>query len=77
MVLFRTTAPLLFYIDEPFMQCGQSPTQASRTVLRWFVIDAVPMSDIDINGLVALTDLQQKLASRTFSTTGLEAKASC
>ena len=32
--------------------------------MRWFVIDAIPISDVDINGLAVLKDLQQKLASR-------------
>ena len=64
MVLFRFNAPLVFFNADHFKQCALSAAQASGTDLRWFVIDAIPISDIDINGLVVLKDLQQKLASR-------------
>ena len=63
MVLFRFNAPLCFNAGH-FKQCALSAAQASGKDLRWFVIDAIPISDIDINGLVVLKDLQQKLASR-------------
>ena len=32
--------------------------------LEWFVIDAIPISDIDTDGLYALRDLNQTLAQR-------------
>ena len=64
MVLFRFNAPLVFFNADHFKQCALSAAQASGDDLRWFVIDAIPISDIDINGLVVLKDLQQKLASR-------------
>ena len=64
MVLFRFNAPLVFFNADHFKQCALSAAQASGKDLRWFVIDAIPISDIDINGLVVLKDLQQKLASR-------------
>ena len=32
--------------------------------LEWFVIDAIPISDIDTDGLYALRDLNQMLAQR-------------
>ena len=64
MVLFRFNAPLVFFNADHFKQCALSAAQASGDDLRWFVIDAIPISDIDINGLVVLKDLQQKLLSR-------------
>ena len=64
MVLFRFNAPLAFFNADHFKQCALSAAQASGKDLRWFVIDAIPISDIDINGLVVLKDLQQKLLSR-------------
>ena len=64
MVLFRFNAPLVFFNADHFKQCALSAAQASGDDLRWFVIDAIPISDIDINGLVVLKDLQQKLVSR-------------
>ena len=32
--------------------------------MRWFVIDAIPISDIDVNGLYALRDLNAELEAR-------------
>ena len=32
--------------------------------MRWFVIDAIPISDIDVNGLYALRDLNMELEAR-------------
>jgi MFS superfamily sulfate permease-like transporter len=37
---------------------------AAGKVLRWFVIDAIPLSDIDMNGLYALRDLNVALEAR-------------
>ena len=64
MVLFRFNAPLVFFNADHFKQCALASAQACGDDLRWFVIDAIPISDIDINGLAVLKDLQQKLASR-------------
>ena len=64
MVLFRFNAPLVFFNADHFKQCALSAAQASGTDLRWFVIDAIPISDMDINGLAVLKDLQRKLSSR-------------
>ena len=32
--------------------------------MRWFVIDAIPISDIDVNGLYALRDLNMEFEAR-------------
>ena len=64
MVLFRFNAPLVFFNADHFKQCALAAVRASGDDLRWFVIDAIPISDVDINGLAVLKDLQQKLASR-------------
>jgi MFS superfamily sulfate permease-like transporter len=37
---------------------------AAEKDLRWFVIDAIPISDIDVNGLYALRDLNLELEGR-------------
>ena len=37
---------------------------ASGQAVRWFVIDAIPISDIDVNGLYALRDLNAELEAR-------------
>ena len=64
MVLFRFNAPLVFFNADHFKQCALKAAQASDDGLRWFVIDTIPISDIDLNGLAVLKDLQQRLASQ-------------
>ena len=56
MMLFRFNAPLVFFNADHFKQRLAS-AQESGDDLRWFVIDAIPISDIDINGLEALKEL--------------------
>ena len=64
MVLFRFNAPLVFFNADHFKQRALAVAQEAGEGLRWFVIDAIPISDIDINGLAVLKDLQDKLSSR-------------
>ena len=37
---------------------------AAGSELRWFVIDAIPISHVDVTGLYALRDLQETLEAR-------------
>ena len=64
LVLFRFNAPLVFFNADHFNQCALKAVQASGDDLRWFVIDTIPISEIDINGVVVLKDLKQRLASQ-------------
>ena len=64
LVLFRFNAPLVFFNADHFNQCALKAVQASGDDLRWFVIDTIPISEIDINGVVLLKDLKQRLASQ-------------
>ena len=64
LVLFRFNAPLVFFNADHFKQCALKAAKASGEDLRWFVIDTIPISEIDINGVVLLKDLKQRLASQ-------------
>ena len=64
LVLFRFNAPLVFFNADHFKQCALKAAKASGEDLRWFVIDTIPISEIDINGVVVLKDLKQRLASQ-------------
>ncbi len=64
LVLFRFNAPLVFFNADHFKQCALKAAKASGDDLRWFVIDTIPISEIDINGVVVLKDLKQRLASQ-------------
>ena len=64
LVLFRFNAPLVFFNADHFKQRALRAVQESGDNLRWFVIDTIPISEIDINGVVVLKDLKQRLASQ-------------
>jgi high affinity sulfate transporter 1 len=64
LALFRFNAPLTFFNADHFKQRALAAVDAAGPNLRWFVVDAIPMSDIDISGLYALRDLREALEAR-------------
>lgn len=64
LVLFRFNAPLTFFNADYFKQQALAAAKASGPDLKWFVIDAIPISDFDINGLYAMRDLRDALKAR-------------
>ena len=64
LVLFRFNGPLTFFNAEYFKQRALAAADAAGKDVRWFVIDAIPISDIDVNGLYALRDLNMELEAR-------------
>jgi high affinity sulfate transporter 1 len=64
LVLFRFNGPLTFFNADYFKQRALAVADASGQDVRWFVIDAIPISDIDVNGLYALRDLNMELEAR-------------
>ena len=64
LALFRFNAPLTFFNADYFKRRALAAANAAGPDLQWFVIDAIPISDIDINGLYALRDLREALEAR-------------
>ena len=64
LVLYRFDAPLTFFNADYFKRRTTDVADAAGPGLRWFVIDAIPISRIDVTGWYALHDLQMKLAQR-------------
>src|SRR6516162_960640 len=64
LVLFRFNGPLTFFNADYFKQRALAAADAGGTDLRWFVIDAIPIGDIDVNGLYVLRDLNVELEAR-------------
>ena len=64
LALFRFNAPLTFFNADYFKQRALRAANQAGTHLQWFVIDAIPISDIDTDGLYALRDLNHTLAQR-------------
>lgn len=64
LALFRFNAPLTFFNADYFKRQALAAADAAGPDLQWFVIDAIPISDVDINGLYALHDLREALEAR-------------
>jgi high affinity sulfate transporter 1 len=64
LVLFRFNGPLTFFNSDYFKQRALAAADAAAKDVRWFVIDAIPISDVDMNGLYALRDLNVELKDR-------------
>ena len=62
--LFRFNAPLTFFNADYFKQRALAAADAGGSDLKWFVIDTIPIADVDINGLYALRDLKNMLDTR-------------
>jgi high affinity sulfate transporter 1 len=63
-VLYRFDAPLTFFNADYFKSRVLALADAAGSGLRWFVVDAIPISGIDLTGLYALRDLRQRLEAR-------------
>jgi len=61
LVLFRFNAPLVFFNAPYFKHQAQSAIAAAGPGLKWFVIDALPITQVDVTGIYELEDLQRTL----------------
>jgi high affinity sulfate transporter 1 len=64
LVLYRFDAPLTFFNCDYFKSRVMALCDTAPAGLRWFVIDTIPISQIDLTGLYALRDLRHRLAER-------------
>ena len=64
MVLYRFDAPLTFFNSDYFRARVMAVAGEAGPGLKWFVIDAIPISQIDLTGLYALRDLRERLEAR-------------
>jgi len=63
-VLFRFNAPLTFFNAEHFRKRALAVADGAGAELRWFIIDAIPIGDVDVDGLHAIRDLKEALDQR-------------
>jgi high affinity sulfate transporter 1 len=64
LVLYRFDAPLTFFNSDYLKTRVLAVCDAAPPGVRWFVIDTIPIGQIDLTGLYALRDLRQRLAER-------------
>ena len=64
LAIYRFNAPLTFFNADYFKHRALAAADAAGPELQWFVIDAIPISEVDVGGLYALRDLRVALDAR-------------
>jgi high affinity sulfate transporter 1 len=64
LILFRFNAPLVFFNAPYFKQQALAAIATAGPGLKWFVIDALPLTQVDVTGIYELEDLQLTLRDR-------------
>jgi MFS superfamily sulfate permease-like transporter len=64
LVLFRFNGPLVFFNASYFKREALAAANQQGDRLRWFVLDMLPLTQVDLTGLDALAEVQAELASR-------------
>jgi len=61
-VIFRFNGPLVFFNAQYFKRSARAA--AAEADLKWFVLDLIPVSRVDVTGLSVLREFDQELSSR-------------
>lgn len=64
LVMFRFNGPLIFFNAGYFKREALAAANQQGDALRWFVLDLIPLTQLDVTGLDALLDVQSELMSR-------------
>lgn len=64
LLLFRFNAPLVFFNAPYFKQQALESIGAAGPELKWFVLDALPLTQVDVTGYDALDSLSRTLRER-------------
>ncbi|MBF7729145.1 SulP family inorganic anion transporter [Pseudomonas sp. N040] len=61
LLLFRFNAPLVFFNASHFKQQAQAAINAAGPSLKWFVLDTLPVTHLDITGYCTVDELARSL----------------
>jgi len=64
LLLFRFNAPLVFFNAPYFKQQALAAIAAAGPGLKWFVLDALPVTQVDVTGIYEFEDLQRTLRAQ-------------
>ncbi len=64
LLLFRFNAPLVFFNAPYFKRRALAAMDAAGADLRWFVLDLIPLTQVDVTGIYTLEDLAEELRRR-------------
>jgi high affinity sulfate transporter 1 len=62
--IYRFGGPITFFNAAYFKERALAAANAVGPGLRWFVLDAIPITSVDVTGLDALDELRRELAKR-------------
>ncbi len=62
--IYRFSGPITFFNAAYFKERALAAANAAGPELRWFVVDAIPVTSVDVTGLDALDELRRELAER-------------
>jgi high affinity sulfate transporter 1 len=62
LLLYRFGGPITFFNAAYFKERALGAARATGPALRWFVLDAIPITSVDVTGLDALDELRRELA---------------
>ena len=60
----RFGGPITFFNAAYFKERALAAADRAGAALRWFVLDAIPITSVDVTGLDALDELRRELAER-------------
>ena len=63
-VIYRFDGPITFFHAAYFKQRALRAADDAAVNPRWFVLDMIPVSRVDVTGLYALRDLREELEAR-------------
>jgi high affinity sulfate transporter 1 len=63
-VIYRYDGPITFFNSAYFKQRVLRAADAAGPELKWFVLDMIPVSQVDVTGFYAIRDLRQALVAR-------------
>jgi high affinity sulfate transporter 1 len=64
LVIYRFGSPITFFNCDYFKRRALAAADAARPQLRWFVLDALPITFVDVTGLQAFRDLREAIIAR-------------
>jgi MFS superfamily sulfate permease-like transporter len=64
LLMYRFGGPITFFNAAYFKERALAAANTVRPALRWFALDAIPITSVDVTGLDALQELRRELAER-------------
>jgi high affinity sulfate transporter 1 len=64
LLMYRFGSPITFFNAAYFKERALAAANQAEPALRWFILDAIPITSVDVTGLDALDELRRELGER-------------